>query len=119
MRIFSMFKTSNDRKIYTWELPKKENFHGADDWIDGNKFITVLDRHGEVSMIVFPDYLVHNDIYQKKFGGKGILSAGFVRCGGITHGRSTSIAGSPEANSDDSDALVEYVDYLNNLKKER
>lgn len=109
-----MFKTTTDRKLYTWNMPNKEDFGDANDWIYGSKFITVQDRRGDIVMMIFTTRDIHADIYNRKFGGKGIISAGFIHGSGITHGESTSIECRPKATHDDSDAIIEFLEHLNN-----
>ena len=82
------------------------------DAFDGHKFIKVKDDSGKIKMLIFPNWYLHNEMYFQRFGGKGIISAGFISSEDdtlVATGRSTSIKGYPSSSNDDTITLNEYL----------
>ena len=74
------------------------------------KFIKVKDLDGNVVFFLFDNCYQHNQMYQTRFGGKGIISARFIEynpdCGEEfplqADGMSTSIKERPRATKEDT-----------------
>lgn len=106
------------RKFCEFDIPYENN--SLKDAFAGCKFITVQDEFStDVITFIFSNLYVHDDMYKSRFGGFGIISAGFITVDGdniIAYGKSISIDNSPAATDDDSIAINEfYRSKLDNL----
>lgn len=97
-------------EVCEFDIPYRKNIPVIDAF-DGCKFIKVKDEDGKIKMLIFPNWYSHNEMYFQRFGGKGIISAGFISAGDtlVATGRSTSINGYPSASNDDTVVLNEYL----------
>lgn len=105
--------TSNGRSVREWDIPW--NNRPVMEALTRCKFITVdSKRHGVLTFIFRSDYQ-HNQMYQTRFGGKGIISAGFITYDRDNkdrlraEGMSTSIEGFPHATDEDTVTINEFL----------
>ena len=98
---------SDKVEVAEWDIPYAGNT--LIEAIVRCKFIKVKDRDGEVVFFSFDNCYQHNQMYQTRFGGEGIISAGFVQYNPdseenplYAHGMSTSIEGYPFATEEDT-----------------
>lgn len=99
---------SDKVEVAEWNIPYKGNT--LIEAIVRCKFIKVKDRDGEVVFFLFDNCYQHNQMYQTRFGGEGIISAGFVQYNPDCEeefplqadGMSTSIKERPRATEEDT-----------------
>lgn len=103
-----LFVATNGRKIRTINMP--ENITDVHLWIEGSKFITVSTRDG-IESVIFPDHLVHKDVYMGEFNNLQLLTAGFISNFGVAYGKSYSLNSKP-ASIDDSDCFTEFLEFI-------
>lgn len=78
----------------------------------GYKYITCK-VYTRIITFIFPPYYTHNEMYYRRFEGKGIISAGFIDVSKdkkvTAYGRSTSITGKPSATDTDTKAIEAFL----------
>lgn len=99
---------SDKVEVAEWDIPYEGNtLIGA---IARCKFIKVKDLDGNIVFFLFDNGYQHNQMYQTRFGGKGIISAGFIQYNPDCEeefplqadGMSTSIKERPRATEEDT-----------------
>ena len=99
---------SDKVKVAEWNIPYEGNtLIGA---IARCKFIKVKDLDGNIVFFLFDNGYEDNQMYQTRFGGKGIISAGFIQYNPDCEeefplqadGMSTSIKERPRATEEDT-----------------
>lgn len=110
------------RKFCEFDIPY--NRGSLEEALDGCKFITVQDEFSsDVITFIFSNQYVHDDMYRSRFGGIGIISAGFISVDDdenvVAYGKSISI-GSPSSTEEDTAAISEfYLSKKNSLDKNK